>query len=147
MHNIDLYIEDTQDTRKGSIVQINTDPAPAGYLDVSNSITDWDTYGPRNVGIEVMRSYLILRDEISELVSIKGFANCSQQEKLVASRWFVVDKAERDTVRSEWEQFTDSQNLLGNINSDNSELCLFSVDQKLAQLTVDVNGNLLSNFI
>ena len=64
-----------------------------------SSIENWDTYG---IDIGAKNSEIVI--EIDLLVTSKGFNSCTDKEQIVASCWFVVLEAQRDTVHSESEQ-------------------------------------------
>ncbi len=73
--------------------------------DVS-SIENWDSWGATickdSDGCNL--SLVEIRDIIDILVTAKTFASCTAGEKIVASKWFVVSKTDRDTVHSDAEQ-------------------------------------------
>ena len=136
---VKLYLENNS-TTPASIVQVDSDPTPVGYTE-TNTISDWDYYGRQRVGIIILPNMLSLRTIIKNLVITKGFSNCTLEEKIIGSQWFVVDKVDRDTVRTEEEQSFDAQDILLRIQSDYDQLCLFSDDNKLVQIKVDNAGN------
>ncbi len=142
-----LYIEDNE-VRPAILVLEDSEPNPSGFTE-SSSIIDWDFYAPRNVGVIALPDFLSLRTKIGELVVAKGFSNCDNEEKIIASKWFVVDKSDRDTVRTEEEQKSDAKNLIFNIRTDNNSLCVFTtdVDTKLAKINVSNNGNIVAEIL
>lgn len=73
------------------------DNVTSGYADVT-SILNWDKYGNR------VKDYNYIRERIKELTFSIGFNNLPLEEKIISSRYFVVSKADRDTVLSEEDQ-------------------------------------------
>jgi hypothetical protein len=69
----------------------------SGYQDVS-SILNWDKYGTR------IKDYNYIRESIKNISASIGFNNLTQEEKIISARYFVVSKADRDTVLSEEDQ-------------------------------------------
>jgi len=59
------------------------------YQDVS-SITNWDNYGSR------LKDYNYIREQIKEITNLIGFNNLSFEEKVISSKYFVVD------VKTNW---------------------------------------------
>ena len=142
-----LYIEDNE-VRPAILVLEDSEPNPSGFTE-SNNISDWDFYAPRKVGVIALPDFISLKLKIGELVTAKGFSNCSADEKIIASKWFVIDKTDRDSVRTEEEQRLDAKNLIFNIRTDNSSLCVFTtdVDTKLAKINVSNNGNIVAEIL
>lgn len=71
------------------------------------------------------------RLDISVLVATKTFALCTDTEKLIASKWFVVDKADRDTTTA--DQVADAQKFCASLISQSDSTFL------------DAEGLLISN--
>lgn len=69
------------------------------YADIT-SVTSWHNFG------NFIGDYLFVRERIREFVSEVGFDNLSLEEKKLAVSYFVVTKAERDSVDSEEEQLS-----------------------------------------
>jgi hypothetical protein len=84
-----------------------------GYADIT-SITNWDS-----IGFNLM-DYNYVRNQIALLANQIGFNNLSSLEKVITSRYFLVNKTDRDTVMSEEEQIT-----YWNILVENSQDCRF----------------------
>tara|TARA_R110002020_G_scaffold185953_3_gene383835 strand:- start:679 stop:1209 length:531 start_codon:yes stop_codon:yes gene_type:complete len=137
-----LYIEDNE-ARPAVLVLLDTDSPPTGFTE-DTTIQGWNKYAPRKVGVVALRDFLELRTKIAELVIAKGFDNCTEEEKVIASQWFVVDKSQRDTVRTEWEQFNDGKTLIYNIRTDNNSVCLFTsdADTKLSRILTNNSGTI-----
>jgi hypothetical protein len=68
------------------------------YQDVS-SILNWDTYGIK------LKDFNYVKDRIKELTDSIGFSNLSLDEKIITSKYFVVNKSDRDSVLTEDEQY------------------------------------------
>jgi len=142
-----LYIEDGE-IQPCVVILDDAATAPVGFSE-KTSIEDWSNYGPlgrMKKDVEVL-SILSLRGIIKALVATKGFATCTPGEKIVASQWFVVDKVDRDTVRTAIEQDIDGEELLGMICGNHLDLCLFTADAKLAQITIDSSGVISSTIL
>lgn len=84
-----------------------------GYADIT-SITNWGA-----IGFNLM-DYNYVRNQISILVNQIGFNNLSLNEKIIVSRYFLVNKTDRDSVMSEEEQIN-----YWNILVENSQDCRF----------------------
>ena len=145
-----LYVEDTQEVRKAVSVLLDSDSAPAGYIDKSDSIEEWNTHGISQVGCDALTDMLALRATISALVIAKTFALCTPEEKEIASQWFVVNKTDRDTVRTEEEQSQDQKDILYKLHNDAeggiNNICIFTDngDPRLAQIKVNENNGIYS---
>ena len=135
-----LYLQDGNST--SSTVLGDSDPTPSGYTE-SNTIEDWDYYGVENIGTYPhLKTNLSLRAILKTLIDEKGFDNCTVSEKEIACNWLIATKAQRDTICTEEEQWNHKENLLLRIRQDNSELCVFSDNSELVQITSDGSGNL-----
>ena len=145
-----LYIEDTQEVRKAVSVLEDSDTAPAGYIDKSDSIEDWNTSGSTQVGCDALPDMLALREIIKTLVAAKTFSSCTAEEKVIASQWFVVDKVDRDTVRTDEEQAEDQKDILYKLHNDAeggiNHICIFTDNgnPRLAQIKVNENNGIYS---
>jgi len=85
------------------------DIVSSGYTDVStiiSGIEGWDLYGYYT---ELPSEDI--REEINILVLAQTFSASTETEKKVASKWFIVDKIDRDSVHTSQEQ-EDNANLL-----------------------------------
>lgn len=68
------------------------------YTDIT-SIENWD-----KIGIDYIEDMNTLRDGIFTIVSNKGWSNLTVLEKEISSKWFCVDKVNRDEVNTDNEQ-------------------------------------------
>lgn len=134
-----LWIQDTSSKYKSCYVLLDIEPQPSGYTE-SNLIVDWNKYGRRCVGKVALPTMLSLRSIIKGRVDAIGFDNLNEEEKEVASFWAAITKAQRDTIRTPTEQFTDRKNLLYDISSDYNELCIFDDNVDLVQIKVNTSG-------
>jgi len=101
----------------------------SGYEDIS-SLETWDTYYTET-------DFLVseVRQEIEDLVTAAGgFSNLSTGDKEIASRWFVVEKSDRDTVYSDEEQNQHALELASLLLEENLDS---SLDSLIATLTND----------
>lgn len=104
-HN-SVLITTTRMTYPGGIIPfvIDTTGKP-NYTDFS-SIENWSLHGGYT-SLTVIQ----LKDAIDSLVKAKTFAGCTDAEKDVASEWFVVDKADRDTRHNAAQQEKNAEEL------------------------------------
>jgi len=102
-----VVITATKITYPGGITPflIDTTGKP-DYTDFS-SIENWSLYGG-----ETSLTAKQVKDEIDSLVVAKTFAACTDSEKDVASEWFVVDKADRDTRHTASQQEINAERLV-----------------------------------
>jgi hypothetical protein len=84
------------------------------YSDIT-SISNWDTIGFN------LKDYDYVRSRIREIVLSTGFSGLTQNEKIIASKYFLVDKLDRDSVMGEEEQIYCWNDLVVN-----SQDCRFS---------------------
>jgi hypothetical protein len=136
-----LWIQDIISKHKSCYVLLDAEPQPSGYIE-SDLIVDWNYYGRRCVGVIALPTMLALRTIIGDRVDAIGFDNLNNEEKIIASQWVVITKAQRDTVRTPTEQFEDRKNLLYNISTDYNELCIFDDNVNLVQIKVNTSGTL-----
>ena len=92
------------------ITAIDTASLPANYTDIS-SIENWDEFGG-----ETTLNTNQIRTEIKTLVDEKTFAASTAPEKIVASKWFVVDKVDRDTIHDPATQIENATDLSTKVN-------------------------------
>lgn len=85
-----------------------------GYADIT-SIVNWET-----IGFNLM-DYNYVRNQMGLSVNQIGFNNLPLSEKIIASRYFLVGKSDRDTVVSEEEQIG-----YWNVLIENSQNCRFN---------------------
>ena len=86
-----------------------------GYTDIS-TIENWAIYGG-----ETQLITKEIKDEIEALVVAKTFASCTDEEKDIASIWFVVDKSDRDTRHTATQQEANAEILTRNVLTQVSE--------------------------
>jgi len=91
--NVDIFNWSTNQLN-GNQPWIVQDTVPTNYADVS-SIMRWYEIG---FGI---KDYLYVRERIRELYTQIGFANLSEQEKVIVCQLFIATKAERDSIFAE----------------------------------------------
>lgn len=84
-----------------------------GYADIS-SIENWNIFGFD------LKDYNYVRNQINLILNQVGFNNLTLNEKIIVSQYFLVGKADRDTIISEEEQ-VDYWNTL----VENSQDCRF----------------------
>ncbi len=109
------------------IVAVDTASLPTNYIDIS-SIENWDEFGE-----ETTLNTSQVRIEIKILVDAKTFATLDPAEKIVASKWFVVDKTDRDLVHNPATQIENGTDLITRIND-------LGIDTKLS-----VSGTILKD--
>lgn len=73
------------------------DTAPAGFTE-SNTISSWDRYGQANG-----HDFKYIRAKIATIAAATGFSNLSESEKVIASKYYAVSKADQDTVHTQTE--------------------------------------------
>lgn len=136
-----LYIEPTGSGGTASQIISDADTQKDGYVE-SNLISDWDHHGRRHIGGGEVTDALSLRVKIKELIDEKTFALCDSNEKEIASSWFVVDLANRDTVKNQSEQNEDGVELLSLIRKYSCGLFCFTIEsQNLVQLKINDAGD------
>jgi len=91
--NVDIFNWSTNQLN-GNQPWIVQDTVPTNYADVS-SIMRWYEIG---FGI---KDYLYVRERIRELYTQIGFANLSEQEKVIVCQLFIATKVERDSIFAE----------------------------------------------
>jgi len=87
----------------GNLPFIIEDTVTSGYEDIS-SIENWDSFGELATD-----DCSIIRDEIKIFYDATTFNSLTSNEKEVVSRWFIADKSERDTIKTEKEQEKDAE--------------------------------------
>lgn len=92
------------------VTAIDTASLPANYTDIS-TIENWDEFGG-----ETTLNTNQVRTEIKTLVVAKTFTALTAPEKIVASKWFVVDKVDRDTIHDPATQIKNAADLSTKIN-------------------------------
>lgn len=94
--NVEIFNWTLSDLNGNSPWIINETVQP-NYSDIT-SITNWDS-----IGFD-LKDYDYVRLKIKEMVTNLGFYSLTQNEKIITSKHFVVDKVYRDTVLTEDEQ-------------------------------------------
>lgn len=69
-----------------------------GYSDIS-SVYNWYSFGDLTG-----RDYNFIRNEIMSITNIIGFSNLNDEEKIISASLFVVNKTDRDSVLSDYDQ-------------------------------------------
>lgn len=110
--NVEIFNWDSSDLN-GNPPWIINDIIHPNYSDIT-SIINWDS-----IGFD-LKDYEYVRTRIKEIVTNLGFNSLSQNEKLIVSKHFVVNKEDRDTVMSEEEQI-----YYWNVLIENSQDCRF----------------------
>lgn len=110
--NVEIFNWDSSDLN-GNPPWIINDTIQPNYSDIT-SIINWDA-----IGFD-LKDYEYVRTRIKEIVTNLGFNSLSQNEKLIVSKHFVVNKEDRDTVMSEEEQI-----YYWNVLIENSQDCRF----------------------
>jgi len=123
-----LYLEDIDIPS----VKFQLTSPGANWTDSDSDILSWDSYGL------TVQSYNEVYNKIKSLVESKTFASCTSDEKKVASKWFVVDKAERDTVKTEAEQEFDAEKLSIGLLSDSEASKVESLKNTIKNSDADV---------
>lgn len=67
---------------------LSTDVIPSGYTDIS-SITYWD-----DIGMEISNDYLVVKNEVKELVTLIGWSGLTNTEKDIAISYYAYENAE-----------------------------------------------------
>lgn len=103
----------SEEQLNGNSPWIANEVIQSGYADIT-SIENWNTIGFN------IKDYNYVRSQINTIVTQAGFNNLTLNEKIIASKYFLVGKADRDTVISEEEQVN-----YWNILVENSQDCRF----------------------
>lgn len=108
-----------------------------GYTDIS-TIENWPMFGE-----ETLLTVEGQRNEISALVVAKTFSSCTDPEKDVASEWFVVDKADRDTRHNALQQEANAERLVRRLFSGLPENNIITCRDSIKNAdVVDINNEI-----
>lgn len=102
-----LYVEDSEAIPAVKIEADAVNSVP-GYTE-KTSLADWDTYGIKGVGQSELPDIMVLRSKIKSVYEAIGVP--VDADRIIASKWFVVDKSVRDLVKSDDEQKSDAEDL------------------------------------
>jgi len=127
-------------TYPGDIVPFVIDTTgKSDYTDFT-SIENWNTYGG-----ETQLTVKQRRNEIDTLVTAKTFTACTDGEKDVASKWFVVDKSDRDTRHDSIQQEKNAEYLSRNLLPESGEKEIINFRDAIKNESADNINTIISN--
>jgi UDP-N-acetylglucosamine transferase subunit ALG13 len=133
-----IKIERTTLVQQGETIDdpiVIVETLDTGLYDDITSIENWEKYGST-----ITNDMNLVRSEIKALVDSKGWGSMSNNEKKIATKFFVVDKSKRDDIATDDEQ-KDLADELVKKNLENKSV----VGGLLYDMTYDEITNYLSN--